>query len=70
MAYMRVRLLLPRILQVVDVYDALRTARPYKPALPHEQAAQTMREEADRGLWDAELVAEFLAMLVEKRSAA
>jgi hypothetical protein len=29
-----------------------------------------MREEADRGLWDAELVAEFLAMLVEKRSAA
>ena len=36
--------LLPRILQVVDVYDALRTARPYKPALSHEQAALTMRE--------------------------
>jgi len=50
---------LPRILQVVDIYDALRTARSYKPALSHEQAAQTMRAEAERGLWDAELVAEY-----------
>ena len=62
--------LLPRVLQVVDVYDALRTARPYKPALPHDQAAQTMREEARQGLWDAELVNEFFSMLVEKRSVA
>ncbi len=30
---------LPRVLQVVDVYDALRTARSYKPPLTHEQAA-------------------------------
>src|ERR1700723_2242607 len=62
--------LLPRILQVVDVYDALRTARPYKPALSHDQAAQTMRVEARQGLWDAELVNEFFSMLVEKRSVA
>jgi putative two-component system response regulator len=62
--------LLPRILQVVDVYDALRTARSYKPAQTHEQAAQTMREEARRGLWDAELVAEYFAMLEEKRQVA
>src|SRR5579871_4803188 len=55
--------LLARILQVVDVYDALRTARPYKPALNHEQAAVTMREEARAGLWDPELVAEFFFML-------
>ena len=58
--------LLPRVLQVVDVYDALRTSRPYKPALPYEQAAVTMRQEARAGLWDAELVAEFFSML-EKR---
>jgi cyclic di-GMP phosphodiesterase len=59
--------LLPRILQVVDVYDALRTARSYKPALSHEQAAVIMREGARSGLWDSELVAEFFRML-DKRS--
>lgn len=61
---------LPRILQVVDVYDALRTARPYKQPLTHEQAAQTMREEARRGLWDAELVAEYFSMLEQQRQVA
>jgi putative two-component system response regulator len=55
--------LLPRILQVVDVYDALRTSRPYKPALTHDQAAKTMRDEARAGLWDEELVLEFFEML-------
>src|SRR5246127_2336692 len=53
--------LLARILQVVDVYDALRTARPYKPALTHDQAALTMRQEALSGFWDEELVGEFLS---------
>ncbi len=62
--------LLPRILQVVDIYDALRTARPYKPALAHEQAAVTMRAEAKSGLWDEELVAEFFNMLDKRRQVA
>jgi putative two-component system response regulator len=62
--------LLPRILQVVDIYDALRTARPYKPALSHEQAAITMRAEADGGLWDRELVAEFFGLLDKRRQVA
>ncbi|HEY1676460.1 MAG TPA: HD domain-containing phosphohydrolase [Candidatus Sulfotelmatobacter sp.] len=62
--------ILPRVLQVVDVYDALSTARPYKPALTHEQAAQTMRDEAARGLWDAELVTEYFSMLESKRQVA
>jgi putative two-component system response regulator len=61
--------LLPRILQVVDVYDALRTARPYKVALSHEQAERTMRVEAQTGLWDEDLVVQFFAML-ERRQVA
>jgi putative two-component system response regulator len=62
--------LLPRILQVVDIYDALRTERPYKPALGHEQAATTMRTEARSGLWDEELVSEFFGMLDKRQQVA
>src|ERR1700727_873929 len=48
--------LLARILQVADIYDALTTARPYKPALPHHEALQIMLDESSRGWRDPELV--------------
>jgi putative two-component system response regulator len=48
-----------RILQTVDIYDALVTDRPYRKALPHERAFAILREEVDRGWWDAALVDEF-----------
>jgi len=62
--------LLPRILQVVDVYDALCTARPYKPALTHDQASLTMQDEARNGLWDRQLVSEYFSMLEKRRQVA
>src|SRR4051812_22460232 len=45
-----------RVLQTVDVYDALTTDRPYRAALSNEDAMQVMWNEVRRGWWDAEIV--------------
>ncbi len=55
--------LIARITSVVDVYDALRTQRPYKPALPAEKALEILREETKKGWWDGQVV-EILAHIV------
>ncbi len=47
---------IPRLAQlfsIVDVYDSLRTWRPYRPALSDWQAAQVLRNEAKLGYWNA-----------------
>ena len=62
--------LLARVLQTVDVYDALRTTRPYKPALGHDESERTMRQEAMAGRCDPDLVAEFFEMLRQQEQAA
>ncbi len=54
-----------RLLAVVDVYDALTTARPYHPARPQSEAIQFLKTSAGV-LFDSNLVAVFLH-LVETR---
>jgi putative two-component system response regulator len=55
--------LLARIFQIVDIYDALSTERPYKPAYSPEQCIQILMEEKNKGFWDPELVARFVDIL-------
>lgn len=57
--------LVARILQTVDVYDALTTDRPYRKALPSERAIAILRDEVRRGWWDGALVNEFAKLLKE-----
>jgi putative two-component system response regulator len=52
-----------RILQIVDVYDALTTKRPYKPALSSTEALAVMELEINKGWWDRNIFAEFRALL-------
>jgi putative two-component system response regulator len=52
-----------RILQTVDVFDALTTERPYRGALSPEDAFEIMREESRRGWWDLRIVNELHDML-------
>ncbi|MFA4987920.1 MAG: HD domain-containing phosphohydrolase, partial [Candidatus Brocadiia bacterium] len=37
-----------RIMAVADVYDALRSKRPYKPAFTHEESRRTILDGAGR----------------------
>jgi cyclic di-GMP phosphodiesterase len=48
-----------RILQVADIYDALTTDRPYREALPHNEALSILFAEADNGWLDASVVSKF-----------
>ena len=57
-----------RILQVVDVYDALTTERPYKAAMSPIAALETLNEEVAKGWWDPEVVAAFQGLVLNNGS--
>jgi putative nucleotidyltransferase with HDIG domain len=58
-----------RLFAVVDVWDALRSARPYRPAWPEDKVRGHLAELAGTHL-DPALVSAFLEMLAETRPAA
>lgn len=58
--------LLAGILSVVDVYDALTTEKPYKPALSPDHATRELREEAAKGWKFEELVEEFATLVAQE----
>ena len=47
---------------MADVYDALASTRPYRPALAHAKCLKILRADAAGGGLDAELVERFAAM--------
>jgi putative two-component system response regulator len=57
--------LLARVFQVVDVFEALLSPRCYKPAMPPEEALETLRRETAQGAWDPTLVESFRRALCE-----
>lgn len=52
--------LLARVLQIADIYDALTSPRPYKPAFSPAQALRTLEEETGSGWRDPAVVELFL----------
>jgi putative two-component system response regulator len=56
--------LLARVMAVADAYTALTAVRPYRPAMPPEQAAQVLRDGAG-SQWDPSLVRVFLDRVVD-----
>ena len=58
--------LLARILQVADIYDALVTARSYKPSMTPEEAFAVLEQEVRQGWRDPELVPLFVNIMQAK----
>ena len=59
--------LLAQIMGIVDVFDALTTTRPYKPAQSAEGACDELAREAERGWRGADLVAVFTGLVRDHR---
>lgn len=57
-----------RVLQVVDVYDALTTDRPYKKAFSNTDALKTMKEEVEKSWWDPQIFDQFVRLIKSTKS--
>jgi putative two-component system response regulator len=59
-----------RVLQIVDVYDALTTERPYKPAFTPAKTLAIMESEVEKGWWDRRIFDEFRQLVMSGALAA
>ena len=55
-----------RILQVVDVFDALTTERSYRRAMPVETALKELAQEVRRGWWDPDIFEAFRTFALDE----
>ncbi|MDE3166218.1 MAG: hypothetical protein KGN36_10455, partial [Acidobacteriota bacterium] len=51
-----------RVVQTVDIYDALTNTRPYKQACSRERALEILEEETARGWRDPEVTSRFVRL--------
>jgi putative two-component system response regulator len=57
--------LLAQIVSVVDIFDALTTVRPYRSALPAEEAFSVLADEASKGWRDRMLIDAFVGVVTQ-----
>lgn len=55
--------LLARVFQIIDVFDALRSTRPYKDEMSLEVIFEILHEETEKGYYDPHLVSQFINFL-------
>ncbi|NJL91987.1 MAG: response regulator [Coleofasciculaceae cyanobacterium SM2_1_6] len=56
--------MLAQVFQIIDIYDALMSERPYKVALSQAQTLKIMQEETDRGWRNPELMLQFQSFIL------
>ncbi len=56
--------MLAQIFQIIDIYDALMSERPYKVSFSQAQTLKIMREETDRGWRNPELMLQFQSFIL------
>lgn len=55
-----------RIIGIIDLYDALTSARPYRRGMPHATALEIMKLEAGKGYWDKEILMIFVEIVKQE----
>ncbi len=58
---------LAQIFQILDIYEALTSQRPYKQAYSNQEALKIIKEEAEKGWRNVKLVQQFVAFMEEQQ---